>query len=56
MEYFDFGIKLAFLLIIVSTLASVIYGVINWNRDGYVKPPAHVKEWNQTEKDLEDEL
>jgi hypothetical protein len=56
MEYFDFGVNMAFLFIIVSTLASVVYGIINWNRDGYVHPPEHVKEWNKTELDLEDEL
>ncbi len=56
MEYFDFGINMAFALIIISTLASVIYGVINWNKDGYVQPPEYVKDWNKTEQKIEDEL
>ncbi|MFT7003599.1 MAG: hypothetical protein ACJAWW_000949 [Sulfurimonas sp.] len=56
MEYFDFGINLAFVLMILSTLASVAYGLINWNKDGYVKPPEYVKDWNKTEKEIEDEL
>ncbi len=56
MEYFDFGVNMAFSLIIVSTLISVVYGVMNWNKDAYVKPPSHIKEWNSTEQHIEDEL
>ena len=56
MEYFDLGVNTAFALMIISTLASVVYGAINWNKDGYEKPPEFVKEWNKTEKEIEDEL
>jgi len=56
MEHFDFGVGLAFVLMIISTVISVIYGAINWNKDAYVYPPEFVKDWNKTEKEIEDEL
>lgn len=56
MEYFDFGINLAFILIILSTLLSVVYGAINWNKDAYVHPPKHVKDWVKDEEELEEGL
>jgi len=56
MEYFDFGINLAFILTILSTLISVIYGILKWNKDAYVHPPKHVKDWVNDEKKLEEEL
>jgi len=56
MGYFDFGVGLAFILMIISTIASVVYGAMNWNKDAYVKPPKFVKEWKKTEKKIEDEL
>ena len=56
MDYFDFGVNLAFLLMIVSTFVSIAYGIVNWNRDAYEKPPSHVKEWNSVEKHIEEDL
>ncbi len=56
MEYFDFGVNVAFFLMIFSTLISIIYGVVNWNKDEYTKPPTHVKEWNKSEQEIEEEL
>lgn len=56
MEYFDFGVNSALFLIIFSTLISIVYGILNWNKDGYEKPPSHVKEWNKTENEIEEEL
>lgn len=56
MQYFDFGVSLAFVLMIISTLMSVVYGVIKWNKDAYVSPPKHVKDWVKAEEKLEEEL
>jgi hypothetical protein len=56
MQYFDFGVGLAFVLMILSTILSVIYGAIRWNKDAYVAPPKHVKDWVKAEEQLEEEL
>ena len=56
MEYFDFGITLAFILVILSTIISVIYGILKWNKDAYVQPPKYVKDWLRDEEKLEGEL
>jgi len=56
MEYFDFGVNLAFVLMILSTILSVAYGAINWNKDAYIAPPKHVKNWVKAEEELEEEL
>ncbi len=34
MENFDFGVGLAFWLMILSTVLCVVYGYLKWNKDG----------------------
>ena len=52
----DPGIWLAYLLIIVSTLVCVVYGVVNWNKDGHEIPTEEDVEWAKTEDKIGDEL
>ena len=56
MQYFDFGVSLAFVLMILSTILSVIYGAVKWNKDAYIHPPKHVKDWVKAEEILEEEI
>jgi hypothetical protein len=41
---------------ILSTILSVIYGALKWNKDTYIDPPKHVKDWVKAEEQLEEEL
>ncbi len=52
----DPGIWLAYLLIIVSTLVCVVYGIVNWNKDGHETPTEEDVEWAKTEDKIGDEL
>jgi len=51
----DFMIFLAFVLCILSALACVIYGIINWNKGADIDEPIE-KEWEKTERDIAEEL
>ena len=53
----DFSIFLVYVLCILSTLACVIYGIINWNK-GEDKPEdidADMK-WEKSEQDISEKL
>ena len=51
----DAGVWLAYLLCILSTLYSIIYGLSNWNKgDEEVSPED--KKWVEDEKKAEEEI
>jgi len=56
MEYFDFGVSLAFWLTIISTLLCVYYGAVNWNKDGEEKPDSKAKQWAKLEDKIDEGL
>jgi len=51
----DFSIFSAYVLCILSAIACVVYGAVNWNKgsDGVKEKD---KEWNKTEKDMAEKL
>jgi len=53
----DFWVSLVFLLCILSTALCVVYGVMNWDKDG---GPAEASEgekrWEKDEREIEDKL
>jgi len=51
----DFGIFAAYTLCILSALACVIYGIMNWNKGGNDESTAD-KDWDESEKDLVEKL
>ena len=52
----DFWVWSAYLGCILSTLLCVVYGVLNWNKDGDEAPtPADVK-WAKEEDKIDEEL
>lgn len=51
----DFGIFAAYSLCILSTLACVIYGLVNWNKGAEELSKAD-KSWDKNEKDLAEKL
>ncbi len=54
----DFWVSLVFVLIILSTLLCIVYGVIYWNKDGE-PTEEEIKEeieWEKEEKEIEDKL
>jgi len=55
MASFDFGVGLAFWLMIGSTILSAIYGIINWNKDGDCDLKSAQK-WAKEEKEIEKEF
>ena len=52
----DPWIWMAYLLIIASTLVCVVYGILNWNKDGDDTPTEADVEWAKEEDKIEDEL
>lgn len=54
----DFWIWSAFLLCIASTLACVIYGVVNWNKGADVETSQTTEEvnWEEREKEIVEKL
>jgi hypothetical protein len=54
----DFWIWSAFLLCLGSTLACVVYGVVNWNRgaDNESHQIAEEANWQAKEKEVEEKL
>jgi hypothetical protein len=56
MEYFDFGVNLAFLLTIISTLLCVYYGAVNWNKGSEDSTNKKAKQWAKLEDKIEEKL
>lgn len=53
----DFNVSLVFILLILSTLLCVIYGIIKWNEDGEdAKLSSKEKQWDKDEKSIEETL
>lgn len=52
----DFSIFAVYVLCILSALACVVYGICNWNKGVDTDEPAVEKEWQDTEKDMSEEL
>jgi len=54
----DFGVSLVFILVILSALLCVIYGVINWNKEGAEDAAlaAEAREWRAEENKIEEKL
>ncbi len=46
----------AYLLCILSTLLCVVWGIINWNKQGSEEPPEEVRKWAEEEDQVEQEL
>ncbi len=56
MEYFDFGVNLAFWLTIISTFLCIYYGAVNWNKDGEESVNKKAKTWAKSEDKIEEKL
>ncbi|HPG39961.1 MAG TPA: hypothetical protein PLP19_11150 [bacterium] len=53
----DFNVSLVFILLILSTLLCVIYGIVRWNEDGEdAKISGKEKQWDKEEKNIEETL
>lgn len=52
----DFWVSSAYLLCVLSTLACVVYGVVNWNKGGESETEQVVKEnrWETVEAKMEE--
>jgi len=54
----DFWVSLVFVLCISSTVLCVVYGAMNWNKDG--EPSAaeilEKKRWEKEERDIDEKL
>lgn len=49
----DFTVFLAYTLTILSTILCVVYGVMNWNKEGDVSDKEYEEEKNWTKEELE---
>jgi len=51
----DFWVALVFILNLASVALCVVYGIVNWNRDGEPtkKEMAEEKRWGKEEKKIE---
>lgn len=52
----DFAIFAAYGLCILSALICLVYGVIFWNRGADKEEPEVEKQWEDTEKDIVEDL
>ena len=54
----DFWVSLVFILVILSALLCVLYGVINWNKEGGEDTAlaAEERQWQAEEKTIEENL
>jgi len=54
----DFNVSLVFILIILSSLLCVIYGIVNWNKGLELKEDEikEEKNWAKEEKKVEETL
>ena len=55
---FDFNVVLVFILTLLSLILCIIYGVINWRKEGKSTEGVTDREiaWSQEERKIEDEL
>lgn len=51
----DFWVFLAYLLVIIVTVICVVYGVVNWNRNGSEITPEDLA-WAKDEDKISDDL
>ncbi|RPI03676.1 MAG: hypothetical protein EHM72_00920 [Calditrichaeota bacterium] len=54
----DFWVSLVFILMILSTILCVVYGALNWNKEGVddAKLVAEEQKWETEEKGIEEKL
>ncbi|MBN1482106.1 hypothetical protein EH223_07600 [candidate division KSB1 bacterium] len=54
----DFWVSSVFLLLILSTILCVVYGALNWNKDGIDDKVTREEEkkWEQEEREIEEKL
>jgi hypothetical protein len=54
----DFWVSLVFILTLGSVALCVVYGIVNWNKDGEPskKEIAEEKRWDKEEKKIEKQL
>jgi len=52
----DFGVQLAYILCVLSTILCVIYGLINWNRGDEPVKSEDVKWAKEEKEEVEDAL
>ena len=54
----SFWVALGFILTILSTILCIVYGVINWNKEGELKSfeIREEKKWIKEEEKLEEEI
>ena len=52
----DVWIWLAYLLTLLSTFLCIVYGVLNWNKDGDDRPTEDEAKWAAEEDKIGDEL
>ncbi|OQY31427.1 MAG: hypothetical protein B6241_14120 [Spirochaetaceae bacterium 4572_59] len=53
----DFSVALAFLLLIITTLVSCIYGVLNWNKGAATEEEIETeKQWMKEEIELDESV
>lgn len=54
----DFGVSLVFILVILSALFCVVYGVINWNKEGEEDAAlaAEARQWRAEENKIEEKM
>ena len=53
----DFWTFLGFLLMILATVAAVVYGLVNWNKGGITRDEEEAeKRWMEEELELEEKV
>lgn len=52
----DFAIFAVYVLCILAAIACVVYGIIFWNRGADKEEPEVEKQWEDTEKDITENL
>jgi hypothetical protein len=52
----DFAIFAVYVLCILSAVVCVVYGIIFWNRGADKEEPEVGKQWEETEKDITENL
>lgn len=54
----DFWVSSVFILLILSTILCVVYGALNWNRDGIDDKiiREEEKKWEKEEREIEEKL
>jgi hypothetical protein len=53
----DVWVTLAYILTILSALACIVYGIINWNKEGEEPPPPPEDiQWAKEESEIDETL